>query len=96
MEAIKVIAGNTEEEIWQQVASDLAGQDVLEYHAMLQPMGKPIILLEVEIDLGGGFEGGYELTRLSVSVSVQMISVLPCTTKVFWIKQENYWGWKTK
>ena len=71
METIKIINGNTADEVWQQVAYDFNGTDVMEYQAVLQPSNLPQVLLEVEIDLGGGFEGGYETTRLSAPVSVE-------------------------
>jgi hypothetical protein len=71
METLKMIQGSTTNEIWQQVTNDLAGKDILEYDVVLQQEGLPAILLEIEIDLGGGFEGGYEWTRFSAPVSVQ-------------------------
>ena len=71
METIKIITGATADEVWQQVAADFTGMDILEYAALLQQPDMPQILLELEIDLGGGFEGGYEMTRFSAQVSVQ-------------------------
>src|SRR5688572_13784996 len=62
MENLVRITGNTEEEIWQQVANDLAQKgDILEYSAQLV-QGHTDIYMTIDIDLGGGFEGGYETT----------------------------------
>jgi hypothetical protein len=62
MENLVRISGKTEAEIWQQVASDLAQKgDILEYSAQLV-QGHTDIYLSIEIDLGGGFEGGFETT----------------------------------
>jgi hypothetical protein len=62
MENLVRISGKTEAEIWQQVASDLAQKgDILEYAAQLV-QSHTDIYLNIDIDLGGGFEGGFETT----------------------------------
>lgn len=70
MDTLKIISGSTTDEIWTQVANDFQGADILEYNAVLQRTGFPDTILEIEIDLGGGFEGGYEWTRFSGPVNV--------------------------
>lgn len=70
MEDQKLITGTTEQEVWQQVEADLtADDDVLSYEALLRQNNKDV-LLYIDIDPGGGFEGGYELTQFSAPVSV--------------------------
>ena len=65
METPRTITGNTENDIWQQVAADMAGQgEWFEYEAVLQ-QGPYQMVLAIEIDLGGGFEGGSETTTLT-------------------------------
>lgn len=71
METVKIINGTTADEVWQQVTTDFTGTDILDYAALLQQPNLPQILLELEIDLGGGFEGGYEMTRFSAPVAVE-------------------------
>jgi hypothetical protein len=58
----KIISGN-EDEIWQQITSDFREGDLLEYRAIIQQQNTRV-LLDIDIDLGGGFEGGYESTML--------------------------------
>jgi hypothetical protein len=62
MEELKIVSGNTEEEIWQQVKNDLANQNaILEYKAVLEQNGKQV-LFNIDVDPGGGFEGGFTTT----------------------------------
>jgi|SRR5688572_7147657 len=66
MEIIRKFSGETEAEIWQQITSDLQQQgDLLDYSAEVNQQGR-IIYLDIDIDLGGGFESGYETTRFLV------------------------------
>jgi hypothetical protein len=70
MEHQKVIAGNTEQEVFTQIAADLkADEGLLNYDVMIDQAGKSIRLY-IDIDLGGGFEGGSELTQLLAPISV--------------------------
>src|SRR5436853_444815 len=64
----KSISGNSEEEIWRQLDKDLSGENLLEYHAIIRHDNHEINL-NIDIDMGGGFEGGYAETSL--------IAVLP-------------------
>lgn len=68
MEQIKIISGNTEDELWQQVVADFAKDDeLLEYNVVLK-QGAKDVSLDIDIDPGGGFESGYEFTRLGVEI----------------------------
>ena len=67
MEVNKIYTGNTEDEIWQQLANDI-NDETLEYHALLQ-QGASKISFDIDIDLGGGFEGGYATTSYSAPMA---------------------------
>ena len=68
MEQTKIISGNNENEIWQQVTADLnSGKELLEYETVLN-QGTRKVLLDIDIDPGGGFESGYEYTRLTSEI----------------------------
>lgn len=68
MEPLRTYSADTEEALWQQVAADLAlEENQYEYQAELLQNGHRI-RFELDIDLGGGFEGGYELTTFSAVV----------------------------
>jgi hypothetical protein len=68
MEQIKIISGNNEDEIWQQVSADFAADDeLLEYNVVLNQASRKVSL-DIDIDPGGGFESGYEYTRLSAEI----------------------------
>jgi hypothetical protein len=60
----KRISGSTEDVIWEQLTKDLSEQDeLLEYNVIIQ-QGDHQVALNIDIDLGGGFESGYETTTL--------------------------------
>ncbi len=62
MDSKKIISGNTETEIWDQIENDLRSDpSLLQYQAEINQSGNTIYL-DIDVDLGGGFEGGYELT----------------------------------
>lgn len=68
MEEVKHITGNSEEEVWAQINHDLAANpDTLEYRVLIHQQTREI-LLDIDIDLGGGFEGGYATTIFSTSL----------------------------
>jgi hypothetical protein len=67
MEDVKTFTGATEAEIWQQLEADWAADpDPLEYRAILRQAGHKV-LLDIDIDLGGGFESGIETTSFSAA-----------------------------
>jgi hypothetical protein len=67
MDIDKTYTGATEDQIWQQIATDI-NDDVLEYHAIIK-QGELDIYLDIDIDLGGGFEGGYVTTSYRAALS---------------------------
>jgi len=70
MEDHKVITGLNEQEIWETISADLAAEgDLLDYNVVIEQDGHQIELY-IDIDLGGGFEGGSELTQLVAPLSV--------------------------
>jgi hypothetical protein len=65
MQAERHITGHNEEQVWAQVQSDLSqNPDLLQYRALLEQQNKTV-LLDIDIDLGGGFEGGFATTIFS-------------------------------
>ncbi|CAM3630936.1 hypothetical protein MUGA111182_00210 [Mucilaginibacter galii] len=70
MEDQKIISGATEQEIWDTIAADLAAEgELLDYNVIIDQDGRQTELY-IDIDLGGGFESGSELTQLSAPLSV--------------------------
>ena len=70
METKKVISGDTEKEIWDQIEADLLSDpSLLQYQAEISQSGTTI-LLDIDVDLGGGFEGGFELTSFTAPLLV--------------------------
>jgi hypothetical protein len=69
METTKIVTGSTDDEIWQQINDDLLSEeDILSYNAIINKNGKQIIL-DIDIDPGGGFEGGYEITSFTAEIT---------------------------
>lgn len=65
MQPERHISGHNEEQVWTQVESDLSRDpDLLQYRAHLEQQNKTV-LLDIDIDLGGGFEGGFATTIFS-------------------------------
>ena len=68
MENLRHFSGATETEIWQQVAADMHQQtEILEYSAQLNQQNHQVYF-DIDIDLGGGFEGGFETTTFMAPV----------------------------
>lgn len=68
MDVDKTYTGTTEEQIWSQIATDI-DEDILEYHAVIK-QGYVNIYLDIDIDLGGGFEGGYATTNYRAPLNI--------------------------
>jgi len=69
MEKQKLFTGKTEGEIWKQIDADLGDdQDIYDYNAIIEQDGKRTELV-IEIDLGGGFEGGYANTAFTAQIA---------------------------
>src|ERR1700761_2033591 len=69
METLKIIKGNTEQEVWSEIEKDLHLDEVDHYQAVIR-QGDKAIEFVVDIDLGGGFEGGSQYAMLKSPVSV--------------------------
>ncbi|WP_303312216.1 hypothetical protein [Hymenobacter sp. BT730] len=68
MNTVHTFSAETEEALWQQVSADIKREEgLLEYNAELIQNGYHIEL-DIDIDLGGGFEGGYETTKFTARV----------------------------
>lgn len=62
MENIKRFTGENEAAIWQQVADDMVQEgQFFRYTAILSQQGQDT-LMDIDIDLGGGFESGISIT----------------------------------
>lgn len=70
MAATKTISGSTTDEIWQQLSADLSGQEIYEYNVLLVQNSREVELA-IDIDLGGGFESGYELTSFKAPIAIE-------------------------
>lgn len=71
----------TEEETWEQVIADLKdGVVPLQYKAVFRYNGTPVTLI-MDMDPGGGFEGGFEFTSLSTPVPIQFTSLKATVSK---------------
>jgi hypothetical protein len=71
MQEERHIHGHSEDEIWQQVAADLAQEKFsLRYRAVIHQQAKEV-LLDIDIDLGGGFESGFSTTTFSAPIPAQ-------------------------
>ncbi len=60
MDNEKLITANNDDEIWQQVAADLKDNEFA-YSAIISIQNRKIYF-DIDVDPGGGFEGGYQTT----------------------------------
>ncbi len=68
MKQENIISGRTEEEVWKQInAQFLANPDPLEYSVLIVQETRKVVL-DIDIDLGGGFESGYETTSFTAEL----------------------------
>jgi hypothetical protein len=68
MQDVRHLIGDTEDQLWQQLEADLAQNvETLEYEAVLEHGGHTFAL-DIDVDLGGGFESGYETTVFSAAL----------------------------
>jgi hypothetical protein len=68
MSAQRIVSGTTEEEIWSWIGSDInRTKELITYEAVIRQGGLEV-QLGIDIDLGGGFEGGIELTRFKAQL----------------------------
>jgi hypothetical protein len=65
MQEPRHITGHNEDQVWEQLEKELTQTtDLLQYRAVIEQQNKTV-LLDIDIDLGGGFEGGFATTILS-------------------------------
>ncbi len=62
---IKEVTGDTEAAVWPQVEADLLRNEDVYGYSLLISQGDTHVMLVIDIDPGGGFEGGYAFTTLS-------------------------------
>lgn len=75
MENYKIIKGNTDSEIWEQVRKDL---DTISYPFVYWiniQLNEHSVFLNIETDPGGGFESGFQSTTLTAPVPVQFTTL---------------------
>jgi hypothetical protein len=71
MEPQKIIYGNSAAEIGKQLEAALTGnENLLQFTTLIEQQGRRIVL-DIDIDPGGGFEGGYAFTRLSAPLQAK-------------------------
>ncbi|MEO6670718.1 MAG: hypothetical protein ABIN36_14650 [Ferruginibacter sp.] len=75
MEKQKIIRGNTDAEVWSQVQEDMNHISYpFMYSADIQHNEKSVFL-NIEIDLGGGFDSGFQTTSLTAPVPIQFTTL---------------------
>lgn len=83
MDTVPTFSATTEADLWQQVAADMGRRpDLFDYTANLHQNGYQM-QLSLDIDLGGGFESGYETTTLR--------AVVPGPTALHFTLHEQDW-----
>lgn len=61
----KIIYGSSVDAVFEQIMADFTSEpDLLSYNTLIEQEGKKI-LLDIDIDPGGGFEGGFETTTIT-------------------------------
>jgi len=68
MEDQRIISGKNEQEVWPLIEANL-NTDEYTYDVLIEQGGKRIQLY-IDIDPGGGFEGGSELTQIKAPLPV--------------------------
>ncbi|HZF62912.1 MAG TPA: hypothetical protein VEZ55_00420 [Chitinophagaceae bacterium] len=64
----KIFSGVDEQELWNQIAEDLQNEQALfGYKAIIKQEDRQV-LLHVDVDPGGGFEGGFAFTQFLTSL----------------------------
>lgn len=69
MEEQKIISGRNEMEVWPLIEADLNSEDMFTYDILIE-QGNKRIQLYIDIDPGGGFEGGSEVTQFKSPLHV--------------------------
>lgn len=75
MEKYKVIRGEQEQEIWDQVKQDLENISYPFVYGVNIQHREKTVFISIEVDLGGGFESGFQTTSLTAPVPVQFTAM---------------------
>ncbi len=62
MEKEKLITANNTEEVWKRIAEDFKDNELV--YSVIISIDNRKIYLDIDVDPGGGFEGGYQTTTL--------------------------------
>ena len=98
MEDVKVISGRTSTEVWKQIEEYFnKNPNLFEYSVVIEQQGRSVGM-DIDIDLGGGFEGGYALTRFMSNLksfddfkfSLHKQDIIDDVAKFFWYAGRNY------
>jgi hypothetical protein len=69
MQEEKIVSGSTVEEVWRQLESDFQkNPELLQYKAVFEPQNRKVDFV-LDVDLGGGFEGGYAYTSFTAQLT---------------------------
>jgi hypothetical protein len=68
MDTIRKFSGSSEEELWRQVTLDIARDKNLTSYSAQLILDNTEVFLDIDIDLGGGFEGGSSSTTFMAPV----------------------------
>ena len=71
METHKIIRGDTEQAIWDEVASDLGNISYPFLYAVNIQEADKSVFLNIEVDMGGGFESGFQSTSLTAPIPIR-------------------------
>lgn len=75
MEKYKIVRGQSETDIWNQIKEDIDNIEYpFVYGADIQDEQKSVFL-NIESDLGGGFESGFQATSLTAPVPIQFTTL---------------------
>lgn len=66
----KIINAVNTEELWQIIGGDMKDTGMPFQYAAVIRQGNRMVSLNIDLDLGGGFEGGYQFTTLSTPIPV--------------------------
>ena len=69
MQPVNIIKGQTEDDVWQQISQQFLGEPEPLAYAVVIEQGDERINIDIDIDLGGGFESGYETTSFTAEIT---------------------------
>ncbi len=71
MENYKIVRGQSEEDIWNQINSDLGNIEYPFVYGADIRQDEKSVFLNIEADIAGGFESGFQATSLTAPVPIQ-------------------------